>query len=185
MLSLYLFVCFFLCFFFLPMTTNTWMTACTHIRVWFFFLVNLSKTAVNGSCVYLRPSSNVLSYGLWPRNVPFVGRISHQWATARFNCKESLPPADRITMHHFNVFVLLAALCLSKYNTYLESFCLICLFGESAEICQGKSVHNFLKLPFFEKCWSGSLPKSNHFCLLPFLTYPKNIIKIHPKIIWL
>ena len=51
-----------------------------------------------------------------------------------------------------------------------------------------KSVHNFLsylslKITFHgsrRSRWSGSLPKLNHFFLLPFQTYPENFIKIHP-----
>ena len=54
-----------------------------------------------------------------------------------------------------------------------------------------KSTHDFssylsLKIIFHgsskSREWSRSLAKLNHFFLLPFVTYPKNIIKIHPKI---
>ena len=48
-----------------------------------------------------------------------------------------------------------------------------------------KSVYNFLtylslKITFHASRRSGSLPKSNHFFLLPFRTYTENFIKILP-----
>ena len=47
-----------------------------------------------------------------------------------------------------------------------------------------KSVHNFLsylslKITFHGSRRSGSLPKSNHFFLLPFQTYPEKLKSIH------
>ena len=69
---------------------------------------------------------------------------------------------------------------------------IICSLSHLGHILKisSKSVHNFLSYLFLKITfhgskryrWSGSLPKSNHFFLLPFQTHPENFIKIRPSV---